>query len=374
MHGQWIGKYEGTNNGSIIVNIDNRGDYYEGVAYLFDSITNLPNLVADFRTANKDRTFKIRTRTIMPINPRNRIIDTWENCKSLYSANIIIPNHADVEGEWDEESLSLKWVTDIGTSSFCKLPKTNANKPSEYKPINKDWNGFKEYVSKLEGRKILFRGQNNPWRLRTAFHRTGRADLIRFTKEDVPALYRVLSARTKHVFNLDLPNENGAFYNLLQHHGYPTPLLDWTCSPYIAIAAFFAYRGIDLNRIKLSKDDEKVRVLAFEYEQWKSDFEQILQLDVTIPHLSTCELIAIDNERMVPQQSVSMFTNIDDIETYMRSKETNGKKYLTVIDLPVKERAKVIRELSFMGITAGSLFPGLDGACEELKERFFNLE
>jgi len=24
-----------------------------------------------------------------------------------------------------------------------------------------------------------------------------------------------------------------------------------------------------------------------------------------------------------------------------------------------------------MGITAGSLFPGLDGACEELRERFF---
>jgi hypothetical protein len=32
-----------------------------------------------------------------------------------------------------------------------------------------------------------------------------------------------------------------------------------------------------------------------------------------------------------------------------------------------------MRELSVMGITAGSLFPGLDGACEELKERFFRL-
>jgi len=44
-----------------------------------------------------------------------------------------------------------------------------------------------------------------------------------------------------------------------------------------------------------------------------------------------------------------------------------------VIDLPVKERTLVMNELGYMGITAGSLFPGLDGACEELRERFFPL-
>jgi hypothetical protein len=30
-----------------------------------------------------------------------------------------------------------------------------------------------------------------------------------------------------------------------------------------------------------------------------------------------------------------------------------------------------MKELALMGITAGSLFPGLDGACEELRERLF---
>jgi len=37
----------------------------------------------------------------------------------------------------------------------------------------------------------------------------------------------------------------------------------------------------------------------------------------------------------------------------------------------LRERDHVIRELRLMGITQGSLFPGLDGACEELRERFF---
>jgi hypothetical protein len=32
-----------------------------------------------------------------------------------------------------------------------------------------------------------------------------------------------------------------------------------------------------------------------------------------------------------------------------------------------------MRELGYMGITAGSLFPGIDGACEELRERNFDI-
>jgi hypothetical protein len=47
--------------------------------------------------------------------------------------------------------------------------------------------------------------------------------------------------------------------------------------------------------------------------------------------------------------------------------------YLSAYDLPIIERNRVMSELSYMGITAGSLFPGLDGACEELRERNFDL-
>jgi hypothetical protein len=63
---------------------------------------------------------------------------------------------------------------------------------------------------------------------------------------------------------------------------------------------------------------------------------------------------------------------VDDIESYLADIEKRlGKMFLEVFDLPWRERPRVMRELALMGITAGSLFPGLDGACEELKERFF---
>ena len=76
---------------------------------------------------------------------------------------------------------------------------------------------------------------------------------------------------------------------------------------------------------------------------------------------------------MIPQQAASTVTNIDDIESYIRSKETAEKTYLWAIDLPVSQRREVANDLRYMGITAGSLFPGLDGMCEELKERNFEL-
>ena len=90
------------------------------------------------------------------------------------------------------------------------------------------------------------------------------------------------------------------------------------------------------------------------------------------PHFSITEFITIENERMIPQQSVSTVTNVDDIETYIREMETeNRQSYLSAIDLPVCERNEVFCELGYMGLTAGSLFPGLDGACEELRESNF---
>jgi hypothetical protein len=121
------------------------------------------------------------------------------------------------------------------------LPWSKADKPSELPVTEVDWDSFKAYVARLEGRRYLFRGQNQRWRLRTSFHRSGRADVGRFLSEDIQVLIRHLSARTKHLFNLLIPDENGAFFNLVQHHGYPTPSLDWTYSPYVA--AFFPTEG-----------------------------------------------------------------------------------------------------------------------------------
>lgn len=370
MKGQWIGTYTGSNDGQIIANIDEDSSFFKGVAYLNDSNNKLPSVAASFQTLNKDKLFNFKA-LLSPINPNNGTPAFWKDIAENYDPTVVIPSKADVTGSFNDETLNLSWVTDIGTQGSCSLPKSKAGTPPELPLQSLDWKDYKKYISEFEGRRLLFRGQNEPQRLRTSFHRTGRADLNRFIFEDTPMLHRHLSARTRHFFNLSIGEQNGAFWNLVQHHGYPTPLLDWSYSPYVA--AFFAYRGISTKTDSMARADEKVRVLMFDHAQWKLDFNQLAFLAHARPHLSVWEFIAIENERMIPQQSVSTVTNIDDIESYIKYMESNGKKYLWAIDLPVSERKLVIQELSYMGITAGSLFPGLDGACEELRERNFEI-
>ncbi len=227
MKGQWIGSFEGQNEGLIMVNVDDRETHFEGIAYLNVSNNQLPSSAASFTTRNKDKEFEFRTTNILPINPINGVVDSWDTLKKFYDQDISISKYADIKGTWDDNYIELSWTTDLGTQGNCKLPKSQADQPSKLLPLEMDWKGFKEYVSTLkEGRRFLFRGQNTLRRLRTSFHRAGRSDLIRFVNEDIPALHRHLSARTKHVFKLEIPDENGAFFNLVQHHGYPTPLLD----------------------------------------------------------------------------------------------------------------------------------------------------
>jgi hypothetical protein len=291
----------------------------------------------------------------------------------LYPPGTNIATKANVTYQWNPQSLFLAWRTDIGTSGSTILPKGNAAQPSVYTPLPiKTWHEFRKYVTQLDDRRYIFRGQNKPLRLRTPFHRTGRGDMHRYLVEDIPVLHRHLSARTRHFFNLTNPLENAAFLHLIQHHGYPTPLLDWTYSPYIA--AYFAYHRIKSSEAAIASEDQKVRIFVFDKLQWCVTFPQIANLSARWEHFSILEPLAIENERLVPQQALSTFTTVDDIESYidLRQKEQNAQ-YLEVIDLPMSERDDVVRELRLMGITAGSLFPGLDGACEELKDRFFRL-
>jgi hypothetical protein len=266
----------------------------------------------------------------------------------------------------------LSWIDDLKRSGKAELVQSSVEKSSELRPTVMGWDDFKAHVARLQPRRFVFRGQEKPWRLRTGFHRAGRANTDRFMTQDFLALYRHLSARTKHLFNLNDGDQRGAFMNLIQHHGYPTPLLDWTYSPFVA--AFFAFRGVNRERRVAANDDDMVRIFIIDYAACLKIFPPTPVVSRTSPHFSLMEFASVENERMVPQQALSGLTNIDDIESYIiHSSYHHKQEVLSCIDMEARERSLVMRELSMMGITAGSMFPGLDGACEELKERHFDM-
>jgi hypothetical protein len=364
MKGQWLGKYEGTNSGNMMLNIDEVDSCFEGVAYLIPVNTDLPGTVAYFQTKTQDLKQSAEVSTF-PIDQRNGFQTTWNKIQELFP-DATHSDTAKATFEVDGDNFRLSASSNVGVDVRANLSRSPVDSKTKIAGEEMSWSQFKECVATLSKDGYLFRGQREPWPLCTSFHRRGRYRISEFTSKDVRQLHQRLSAITKHLFDLNIPEQNGAFFNLLQHHGYPTPLLDWSHSPFVA--AFFAFRDRPIG----TKDEGRVRIYLFNNRKWTQKYPQVQNLDPCFPHLSVMEFISIDNPRALPQQAVTTVTNIHDIESYLLQKhKESGIDFIRAIDIPASERESPMADLQFMGITAGSMFPSIDGVCEELKERNF---
>ncbi|SDY90719.1 FRG domain-containing protein [Citreimonas salinaria] len=361
---QWIGFFAGTNNGLAMLDLDEVGDHLIGGAYAYEDAPNSLHSYAPIKIKNDSDGFKA-TVPVYPIDPRRpKLVNAADIPAGAFS------NEVTIEAQRDGETLNVSWESDLGTKGRAELIRSQATKPSQIEPARDvfDWASFQSAVEECltQPRRFVFRGQSAPWRLRTAFHRTARKDLARYWHEDIPRVRGAVVGKTGHRFRFEEPEDMGAFMHLLQHHGYPTPLLDWTYSPFVA--AFFAYSSArpEVEAV------EPVRIFMFDALEWQKDFNQIHSVTYCRPHFSLIEPLALGNERAIPQQSLASVTNLDDVETYIRFNEQRQQKnYLRVFDLPAKSRHEMLARLSLMGISPGSMFPGLEGVCREFRERNF---
>lgn len=301
----------------------------------------------------------------------NQMIDVEESVrrqegKVFYFENIIIE-----DGFIDDTTLTCKWhgkYREHSMSGAFNATRLKQNEPSQPNEI-KSWAEFKQFVAGLinGGSRYIFRGQpSSNYRLQTSFHREHRYDLLRYNAEDCKRLEQNVNATTAHQYNRNNPVDFGALLSLAQHHGFPTPLLDWSWSPYVA--AYFALS----NRLKGESASENHRIYVFDAMAWKNETVQALHIADPRPVITVEEFPAHNNPRHLPQQSVHAFSNVEDIEAWIRLMERNNHApYLTIIDIPQSERECAMRDLAYMGVTAAALFPGLDGVCRSLKERFF---
>lgn len=364
---QWTGCTDDNVVGQFpnaIIDLDDGDEFASGSARIF-SADDTPGPICGLRLP---RSFDEHQLDGVPLfwmpKGATESVDTAQ-IRQLYPG-LNVPEKVDLKFKLSDDNLTLKWSTDDQLGEI-KFDPSMAGCESALSVDEMSWKEFKDFALTQRPHDFVYRGQPEPYRLRSAFHRTYRKDLIRYVVEDIPAAHRQLTARTNHFFNQFNPQEMGAFWNLLQHHGYPTPLLDWSYSPFVA--AFFAYR----RRKKSDSKSKNVRIFAFDRRAWMENFPQLETVNFAPLHFSLLEAIALENPRAIPQQAISTLTNVDDIESLITKVEKSvGRQFLHAIDLPAELRPEIMIELSLMGITAGSLFPGIDGACEELMGRFFH--
>src|SRR6185369_11486128 len=252
------------------------------------------------------------------------------------------------------------------------------------------WAEFDAHVSKKIYRKWIYRGQTNfDWDLESSLHRVfSEAQMFRESGRDRTKAInkreheKVMIDRFRchaHLYLTHLPKDSDllSWLSLMQHHGAPTRLLDFTFSPYIAL--FFALESGEGDFAMYCVNHHSIRIDDDEYfgKNRQDVYSRILEGE---QHSDDPCLFAFEptfsNQRLLSQQGLFVATNTLNHTHGKILSEYNVKDGdVLKFKFPGGLRYSGLRKLNQMNINAANIYHGLDGFCKTMRRQpVFGLE
>lgn len=252
----------------------------------------------------------------------------------------------------------------------------------------KSWDDYLQWVAGLEGH-WYFRGQREAiWGLETSLDRAvlrQRKTPHSFSlwhlnrrEEMQPLVARFRQDAHNYLTHVPALPDIASWYALMQHFGAPTPLLDWTESPYVA--GYFALEEKASFRRKRERESysavwaiEAAWVEAKEKELFKSE---VLDSNGLLGHKGPIVVRinpSMSNPRLFAQQGICLCKLFDEasfgqlLMTMMMHEELTTRPVIRRLEIGGSLRIKFLKNLRAMNIHRASLFPGLDGLAALLK-------
>jgi hypothetical protein len=227
-----------------------------------------------------------------------------------------------------------------------------------------------EVNKRFEG-QVWWRGQSNiSWNLLPSIYRINggyeyERNIINRFKQRAPS-------RNQNTPGAD---DDFSWLFLMQHHGLPTRLLDWTESP--LFACFFAVENMDNNDC-----DGAIFALC----PYKLNFNQVNISGVLLPGDGIAKRAI--NQAFSRPDYVSYVIGILPYEMHIRimvqlsaftlhasdrplDDMTDSEDYLLKFLIPKEAKVHLKEQLKFLGVRESNLFPDLDHLAEEIKALSF---